>query len=222
MPTRFVQANGRTTVRHDLAGLERPVQLVLCTSAACREHSEVTRALLDGLVALHDRLSLEVLDLVADAALATELGIDKAPAIAVLGGEERADHGLRFYGLPSGYTFPALREAVFLVGGASVNKLQPATRVFLEDLRVPLRLQVFVTASSILCPKAVLLAYQLALASPHIVAEVVEVLAFPDLVARYGVKRVPTTVINERSHVEGAATEPQLLDYLRAALEAAV
>jgi len=68
------------------------------------------------------------------------------------------------------------------------------------------------------CPRAVILAYQLALASPHIIAEGVEVSKFPDLGDRYAVMGVPKTVIDELVHVEGAVPEGMLLERLREAL----
>lgn len=146
---------------------------------------------------------------------------DQLPAvdgIVFLAGAERADHGLRFTGLPSGYEFASLVEAIRLAGGASEPALQPATLAFLETLQAPMRLQVFVTPTCPYCPRAVVLAYRLTLASPQLSAEAVEVSEFPELGERFGVMGVPKTVIDELVHVEGAANEPQLLAKLREAL----
>ena len=216
----LMQDKDRAAVREAFAGLARPAHLVLFTSAESGEYSDVARDLLTEVVELHPQLSMEVFDLEADAARAAELDVDKAPAIAMLGGSERVDHGIRFFGVPSGYEFATLIEGIRLVGGAAPVALQPATQTFLDGLAAPMRLQVFATPTCPYCPRAVILAYQLALASPHIIAEGVEVSEFPDLGDRYAVMGVPKTVIDELVHVEGAVPEGMLLERLREALVA--
>lgn len=56
-----------------------------------------------------------------------------------------------------------------------------------------------------------LLAYQLALESDLISADMVEVIEFPHLATKYQVMGVPRTVINENIHIEGAVPEPMLM-----------
>jgi len=209
-------------IREQLAAsLERPVQLALFVSEQYCAYCEPTRELLETLSTLHDDLSLTIYDLELDAERAAALGIDKAPGIVVLGGAEGQDYGIRFYGIPSGYEFASLLEAIRMVGSDDVM-LQPATRKFLAELAAPLHLQVFVTPSCPYCPRAVVLAHRLAYASPHVTAEAVEVTEFPDLGDRYHVMGVPRTVIGEVVHVEGAVPEGMLLAKLIAAQQARV
>jgi len=75
-----------------------------------------------------------------------------------------------------------------------------------------------VTPTCPYCPQAVSLAHQVAIASPHVRADMVEAVEFPELAIRYQVMGVPRTVINERVHIEGAAPEPMVLGKLREAL----
>jgi glutaredoxin-like protein len=218
----LMQDKDREAVREAFAAITQPVHLLLFTSAESGEYSEVARELLAEVAELHEQVSLEEVDLVAGAELAATYGVNKAPTVVFLAGEERADTGMRFAGLPSGYEFASLVEAIRLVGGAAERALAPATTAFLEELTAPMRLQVFVTPSCPYCPRAVVLAYQLALASPHITAEGVEVSEFPELGERFAVMGVPKTVIDELVHVEGAAPESMLLGKLREALAAEV
>jgi len=192
------------------ASIMRPVQLALFVSTQSCEYCEPTRALADELCELHDDLTLIVYDLQADADRAAMLGVDKAPAIVVLGGLDQTDYGVRFFGIPSGYEFASLLEALRMVGSDSVE-LQPATRAFLAELTAPLHLQVFVTPSCPYCPRAVALAHRLAYASPYISADAVEVTEFPELGERYHVMGVPRTMIDDLVSVEGAAPEGMLL-----------
>ena len=63
------------------------------------------------------------------------------PAIAVVGAE---DYGIRFLGIPSGYEFMSLLDAIQLVSSGD-SGLQPVSRELLAGLAAPLALQVFVT-----------------------------------------------------------------------------
>ncbi len=58
------------------------------------------------------------------------------------------------------------------------------------------------------------LAHQLALASEHITADMVEASEFPHLANKYQVYGVPRSVINETIHLEGAYPEEMLLSEL--------
>ena len=55
------------------------------------------------------------------------------------------------------------------------------------------------------------LAHRLAMASPHITADMVEASEFPHLANKYQVYGVPRTVINEDIHLEGAYPEEMVL-----------
>ena len=61
----------------------------------------------------------------------------------------------------------------------------------------------------------------MALESPHIRAEVVEVSEFPRLAQRYQVRGVPTTVLNEQTLVVGAMDERMLLEQVMKVAEGA-
>lgn len=215
----FFREREQEAMHELLVGLVHPVHLLLFTSPDTAEYGAFISDLLNELVACNELLSLEMRDRVADSALAARFGITNAPAIVVLAGEQRTDTGIRFCGLPGGYLFPALLEVVLIVGGASTNLLQPATRAFLQSLSEPLRVHVFVTANIYACLPAVMLAYRLALESAPVTATGVEVLAFPELAHRYPIKKLPTLLIGERVQITGAVSEPQLLEILQKALD---
>jgi glutaredoxin-like protein len=202
-------------VRHLLAGVKSPVTLRMFSQEFECGYCKETRQILEEIADLSDLVTVEVSDLVADKALADSLGVDKIPAVAVLG-EGGQDYGIRFYGIPSGYEFTSLLEAIILVGTGAVG-ITDATRDFLEGLEDPLHLQVFVTPTCPYCPRAVVLAHHLAYASDKVTADMVEVTEFPHLGNRYNVMGVPRTVINDDTYIEGAAPEQMLLEKLKAA-----
>ena len=99
--------------------------------------------------------------------------------------------------------------------------LDPKTREYLKNLQQPLHLQVFVTPTCPYCPRAVLLAHQMAMENPQmILAEGVEATEFPDLASRFHVRGVPQTVINAGAGiVVGAVPEQNLLAQIQQALQ---
>ena len=204
-------------VKEELANLAGPVRLVMFTQEIECEFCAETRQLVEEMAQLSDQLTAEVYDFVADQEKVREFGIDKIPAIAVVG---QKDYGVRFYGIPSGYEFASLLHAIQAVA-AGKPELSEETMQVLADLTTPVHIQVFVTPTCPYCPVSVVLAHEMAIASPMVRADMVEAMEFPHLATRYQVMGVPRTVINETVSIEGAAPEPTVLEKLREALKGA-
>jgi glutaredoxin-like protein len=206
----------RQEVSKILADLPGPVRLVMFTQEFECEYCTETRQLVEEIAELSDRITAEIYDFQADRAKAEELGIDKIPAIAVIGAQ---DYGVRFYGIPSGYEFASFLHAIQSVA-AGKPELSDATLRVVAGIQKPVHIQVFVTPTCPYCPQAVMLAHQLAIASPLIRADMVEAMEFPHLAVKYQVMGVPRTVINETVHIEGAAPESHVVAKLQEALKA--
>jgi hypothetical protein len=56
------------------------------------------------------------------------------------------------------------------------------------------------------------LAFEMALASPKVRADAVEIQEFPDLAIRYQVMGVPRTVVNETVYLDGAMPEGMFVE----------
>jgi glutaredoxin-like protein len=210
----LLNAEIREQVKQQLADLAGPVRLVMFTQEFECEYCAETRQLVEEIAELSDQLEAEIYDFVADEEKAQELGVDKIPAVAVIGED---DYGIRFYGIPSGYEFTSLLEAVRMAATGQPD-LSDETVEFLSSLSEPVHMQVFVTPTCPYCPQAVVLAHKMAIASPMVRADMVEAQEFPHLVTKYQVMGVPRTVINEATHIEGAAPEPMVLGKLREAV----
>jgi len=203
-------------VRNLLSAVTSPVTLKLFTQEFECGYCKETHQIAEEIAELSDHVTLEVHDLVSDSAEAETYRVDKIPAIAVLG-EDGQDYGIRFYGIPSGYEFTSLLESILMVGTQQID-LSKSTLDYLARLDKPVHLQVFVTPTCPYCPRAVVLAHQLAFVSDKVTADMVEVTEFPHLGQRYNVMGVPRTVINEDTHIEGAVPEGMLLEELKAAV----
>jgi len=105
--------------------------------AYCRE----TRQLLEELTSLSPKLELSVHDFVGEAQLAEQYRVDKIPAIVITKG---AVNNLRYYGVPSGYEFATLIEALLDVSKGESN-LSAKTKQALASLDKDVHIQVLVT-----------------------------------------------------------------------------
>ena len=61
----------------------------------------------------------------------------------------------------------------------------------------------------------------MAIESPRVRADIVEVTEYPELVARYAVRGVPKTIVNDRLSIDGAVPESHLLAAVTRAAAAA-
>ncbi len=192
--------------------LEKDVELLFFSQEfECRFCRE-TREMLEELPKISEKIILKIFDFQNDAEIAKEYKIDKIPAIVVK--DSQKDSGIRFFGIPSGYEFSSLIEAIRLVSTSRTN-LAPETVEFLKNLQSPVNLQVFVTPTCPYCPGAVILAQQMAYVSEQVSAAMVEATEFPQLASRYNVFGVPKTIINEKEFVEGMVPEKELLTRIK-------
>lgn len=210
----FITDSLKKEIEPMLAKLIRNVKLVYFTQKTeCRFCTE-TRELLTELSDLSPMIELEILDYQADRLRAEELGIDKIPATVVMADENR---GIRFFGIPSGYEFASLLDAINMVSSSKTD-LSQETQTFLDNLQTDIHLQVFVTPTCPYCPGAVTLAHRMAHYSPRVKADMLEATEFPHLARKYNVMGVPRTVINESVFLEGAAPEAMLVEKIRSIL----
>jgi glutaredoxin-like protein len=204
------------------ATLQHPVDVLLFGSESKErcQYCEETAQLLGEVTGLSDLLSLKVYDLEKDAGLAAQYKVDGTPEFVLVGrdGDQALDYGIRYKGIPAGHEFTSLVNDLVLVSRRDSN-LNEETRQFLRELTEPVHLQVFVTPTCPYCPRAVVLAHQMALESPMVEAVMVEAMEFPELSDRFDVSGVPQTTINMGAGtVVGSVPESQLIDEIRAAL----
>lgn len=134
----------RQTVRGHLSAITHPVKLLFFTQTiGAPETVTIAKQVVDELVSLDDRISLEEVNLVLDRDRAAQFGLDAVPAIALLKGDE--DTRMRFLGAPAGYEFMSLIEAVILAG-TDDSGLTPASKALIAThVTEPRDIRVFVT-----------------------------------------------------------------------------
>ncbi|MEM1566814.1 MAG: thioredoxin family protein [Candidatus Bathyarchaeia archaeon] len=201
----------KTHLREELAEkLLNPVRLIVFTQEFECQYCAQTRSLIEELAGLSDKLSVEVYDFVANSDKAGAYGIDKVPAVAIMGAK---DYGLRFYGLPYGYEFATLLDAIISVSKGKTD-VSEETREKLKGIKTPVHVQVFVTLTCPYCPSVASLAFKFAVESDMVRADVVDVSEFPHIGHKYGVMGVPKTVINEKVEFLGVVPEEVFLEHV--------
>ena len=203
----------KKTVGDRLSKLSGAVKLVVFTQEMECQFCKETRELAEEVAALSDKISVEIRDFVKQEAEAKKLGIDKIPAIGVIG-EGDKDYGIRFYGIPAGYEFMSLLESIEIVSKGE-SGLSAAGKEKIKGLNKPVHLQVFVTPTCPYCPRAVVQAFRMAVESSDVTASMVEATEFPHLANKYQVSGVPHTVIGDSPQpMIGAYPEAAALDLI--------
>jgi glutaredoxin-like protein len=192
--------------------LDRPLELRLVVSAQPTDAAlegclscEAARKLMEDVVAAApERLSLTMVDLDADPDDPRAEGVSDTPTLLI--SEPGQPARIRYQGLPSGYEFATVVDAISRASAADAG-IKPANAALVENLDAPIEIMVFVTPSCPYCPAAATLAQRLALATTNVTALTVEATEFPELSRRHNVSGVPRIVINRDGSFVGALPE---------------
>lgn len=130
-------------VQTELQSLKNEVKLIVFTQEIECEYCNENRMLAEEIASLSDKIKVEVYNFTLDKNKVEEYKIDKIPAIAVCDGAGK-DYGIRFYGIPAGYEFTSLMEAMRMVSSGE-SGLEEESKKELLKLNKPVHIQVFVT-----------------------------------------------------------------------------
>jgi len=208
---KLLNADTQKEVQSILQEMKDPVKMILFVKNEDCIYCKETQQLLEEVNELNEKISLEVYNIDFAKEKAEYYNIDKAPAIIL---ENGSDFGIRFYGIPSGYEFGTLLQDLIYVSKKE-TELSPSTKDFIKKINKPLHIQVFVTPTCPYCPRAVLMAHQMALESEFITADMIEATEFPDLANKYRVYGVPKIVVNEVVQIEGAVPESTFINKIK-------
>jgi alkyl hydroperoxide reductase subunit AhpF len=129
-------------LRASFDDMTSPVRLLFFTQTFDCDTCSLTRQILDELPPLSGKITIEEVNVVLEKDRAAQYGIDRVPAIALVGAE--SDSRIRFLGAPSGYEFISLVHAVLLVGGRASN-LSDENRTRIAAVDRPMTMKVFTT-----------------------------------------------------------------------------
>ena len=143
----LLSPSDQAKLREAFAEKRNSVKILFFTQTLGCETCPQARQIIDELPPLSDKITVDEVNLVLDAEKAKRYGVDRVPALALVGpdgdGQER-DSRIRFLGTPAGYEFMSLINAVLLVGGRESN-LTESNRKKIAAVATPLTFQVFTT-----------------------------------------------------------------------------
>ena len=143
----LLSPSDQAKLREAFAEMRHSVKILFFTQTLGCETCPQARQIIDELPPLSDKITVDEVNLVLDAEKAKRYGVDRVPALALVGpdgdGQER-DSRIRFLGTPAGYEFMSLVRAVILAGGGA-STLTDEHRRRLAAVDKPVVLQVFTT-----------------------------------------------------------------------------
>jgi len=184
--------------------MERPLLLKL--SLDHRPVSEELEQFITALVALSDKLTMEVIDKQAEESF--------APCVEVCLADG-APTGLAFHGVPSGHEFTSFVLGLYNAAGPG-QALDNDVRKQIADIKEKTDLKILVTLSCTMCPDLVVVAQRLAAANPNVTAHVYDIRHFENMKNQYNVMSVPCMVINNVKVSFGKKNLSQLIALLNA------
>ena len=170
-----------------------------------RPISEELEQFITALVALSDKLTMEVTDRQASETF--------APCVEVCLADGTPT-GLAFHGVPSGHEFTSFVLGLYNAAGPG-QVLDEITRQQITAITNETNMKVLVTLSCTMCPDLVVAAQRIAAENPNVTAQVYDVRHFENLKDQYNVMSVPCLVINEEKVLFGKRNIQQILEQLK-------
>ena len=170
-----------------------------------RPVSEELEQFITALVALSDKLTMEVTDRQASETFAPSVEvclIDGTPT------------GLAFHGVPGGHEFTSFVLGLYNAAGPG-QAIDEDTKRQIEAITEAVDIKILVTLSCTMCPDLVVATQRIAAENPNVTAQVYDVRHFENLKDQYNVMSVPCLVINEEKVLFGKRNIQQILEQLK-------
>ena len=182
--------------------MERPLLLKL--SLDNRPVSEELGQFITALVALSDKLTMEVADRQAEETFAPCVEICLADGTPT---------GLAFHGVPSGHEFTSFVLGLYNAAGPG-QALDDATKEQIAGIKEKTDLKILVTLSCTMCPDLVIAAQRIAAENHSITAHVYDIRYFETIKNHYNVMSVPCLIVDEKKVFFGKKNLVQLVELL--------
>ena len=178
--------------------------LLLKISLDSRPVSEELEQFITALVALSDKLEMEVSDRQAEG--------NFAPCVEVCQADGTPT-GLAFHGVPGGHEFTSFVLGLYNAAGPG-QALDEATREQITAIANQTDMKILVTLSCTMCPDLVVAAQRIAAANPNVTAHVYDIRHFENLKDQYKVMSVPCLVVDDKKVSFGKKNISQILEVL--------
>lgn len=170
-----------------------------------RPISSELESFISALVAISDKLELEVCDRQAQETF--------APCVEVCLADGTPT-GLAFHGVPSGHEFTSFVLGLYNAAGPG-QAIDEDTKRQIEAITEAVDIKILVTLSCTMCPDLVVATQRIAAENPNVTAHVYDIRHFEDLKNQYNIMSVPCMVVNDQDVVFGKKTMQQVLELIK-------
>ncbi|MFH1759494.1 MAG: thioredoxin family protein [bacterium] len=196
------------SLKKEFSGLKNPVTIKVFTQEikcnSCKENDQLVAEV----AAVNPLITVKEYKFEQSKKEANKYGIDKIPASVIIGDKYR---GVRLFGIPTGYMFGTLIEAIKTASTSSVNATDDL-KSNVKKVKKTIHIKALVSPTCPYCPGAVVNSQELAFLSSFITADMIQITDFPYLGTKYNVEGVPLIIINETTRIPGAVSKEVLIE----------
>jgi thioredoxin reductase (NADPH) len=161
---------------------------------------------------LTDKVHITFLQKGEDPAREQELKAEILPTFVLTGGDG-SPLGVQFHGVPGGHEINSFILALYNAAGFG-QSIDPTLLERINALDHPVNLKICVSLSCTFCPDVVVATQLMALRSPFIEAEMIDLARFPEFKKRWNIMSVPAVVVDDERITFGKKDVEELLDFI--------
>lgn len=128
--------------------------------------------------------------------------------------EDGSSSGIQFHGVPGGHEFNSFIIALYNVAGPG-QQTDPAIVEALNNINQDINIKVMISLSCTMCPEVVMAAQKAASISPHVTAEMIDLMHYPELKKKYQIMSVPCMVVNDEDVFFGKKSLEEVVEILQ-------
>jgi len=173
------------------------------------------RQMVEELSRLSSKIRLRVYEFSQETQAAARWGVDHIPASVIHTADGRQ---FKYYGVPLGHQFVAFVEGIVDLSRGELALSKDATKL-LSRLNKDVHVQVLVAPNCTYSPYVARVLQQMAINSPHVKTDIMDIGEFPRLAERFNIRSVPTVIVDGRLVLVGAAPDTNLAEQIVRAAE---
>ncbi len=195
-----------------LEGLKDPITIVAHEHPQKNETLEEFKRKVDELAEKYELISVKYVQEEGESGDNVEHLVDHFPAFVIVD-KKKKDHGIRFYGCPSGNIFKSLVKVISMIStgehGIEDDILEMAKKIGDTDV------QTLITPNAPSINSTIDALNTLAYLNPKVKSSILELIQFPDIAEQYRVLGIPKTIINETQHYTGQFSLKECLEIIQ-------
>ncbi|MGA1848055.1 MAG: hypothetical protein ACMUHB_01820 [Thermoplasmatota archaeon] len=196
----------------ELEGLKDPVTIVVHEHNEKNDMLEEFKPVLDDIASRYEKVAVKYVQEEGDPDDKVYHLVDHFPAIVILD-KDGEDHGIRFYGCPTGGLFNNLISTILLLSTGD-HGLDDENISLIKELDET-DIQVLVTPNAPSILGTIETTQKISYINSKVKTCVLDLIQFPDIAEQYRVLGIPKTIINETQHYTGPFNMKEGLDIIK-------